>query len=444
MTGLDLNLGLTALSLKVELLQAIARNIGGGPEAQAGSATSAAANAPTGEDAPHARGEERPPVLSDVAADPQVRPASGTLVGLRQPAAEAMRRALAEEIARLMKPETLGPQPAAGFSEAASAEGADGRFVEDRGSAADGAGFESSLAAIFRRPVAHPGAPRPATTPADKPSATTVDEQPIAAAAGDLSSSPAADHPAIAARWTGPTAPRDLPLPADASAGLAREGADDSSISVRGELTREAAPAEQTAKPAGILAARTDAAVDATADGFEPTLASSPPIATSVAAPGIERAILEGAMGLPDLSAALAASLGDGIGPMSERGGVIASFILNAAMIPGWPPPRPIEPAALRAFVFSVVGEAKLTQDEAETLLYLANLGVRAKDLRRMMRRILAAKNRSVLMLALAAILTNARAAMTALADEIAALAEEMSEERRLAAADGRSRLLLR
>ncbi|WP_156417845.1 hypothetical protein [Aureimonas sp. AU4] len=53
---------------------------------------------------------------------------------------------------------------------------------------------------------------------------------------------------------------------------------------------------------------------------------------------------------------------------------MLASFVLNAAMIPGWPPPRPIEPASfLRQVPVPLPGTA-WAADEMEAGLLLAKL----------------------------------------------------------------------
>jgi len=42
---------------------------------------------------------------------------------------------------------------------------------------------------------------------------------------------------------------------------------------------------------------------------------------------------------------------GPGVAQQAERAGIIASFILNASLIPGWPPPRPFEAPSIEGLV---------------------------------------------------------------------------------------------
>lgn len=89
----------------------------------------------------------------------------------------------------------------------------------------------------------------------------------------------------------------------------------------------------------------------------------------------------------------------------AERAGVIASFILNAAMIPGWPPPRPIEgvPVAISAFALK---QKELTDAERDLLLHLGKLLHSPETLRKLLRKVSAGAKRSKLMAALDFILT--------------------------------------
>ncbi|MGV8938746.1 MAG: hypothetical protein ACOH2J_16630 [Allorhizobium sp.] len=88
----------------------------------------------------------------------------------------------------------------------------------------------------------------------------------------------------------------------------------------------------------------------------------------------------------------------------AERAGVVASFLLNAAMIPGWPPPRPIEgvPVAVSRFVLE---QKELSDADRDLLLHLGKLLNSPEALRRLMRKAIGPK-RSKLMAALDFILT--------------------------------------
>lgn len=56
-------------------------------------------------------------------------------------------------------------------------------------------------------------------------------------------------------------------------------------------------------------------------------------------------------------------------GPQVERAGIIASFILNAAMIPGWPPPRPFAPPAAETLLAALVQAPGSTEAALEERL---------------------------------------------------------------------------
>lgn len=136
------------------------------------------------------------------------------------------------------------------------------------------------------------------------------------------------------------------------------------------------------------------------------------------------------------------------VSPLPERAGVIASFVLNAHFLPGWPPPRPFEmPAALAAHATLAERLAELTEQEAEKLLYLSKLGLTPGQLERILRLMARARKRSAFFDTLVAALTNIGAVLDALRDEAAAIAEELLVQRQVAlplhAGRGRERLAL-
>lgn len=105
-----------------------------------------------------------------------------------------------------------------------------------------------------------------------------------------------------------------------------------------------------------------------------------------------------------------------------ERAGVIASFILNAAMIPGWPPPRPIEPAAFSRQIALPAAGAALASDEMEAGWLLLK-ALRDPSVVAALLAALATQRRRRRILAILALLTtNLRALLSLWAAEIAAL----------------------
>lgn len=126
-----------------------------------------------------------------------------------------------------------------------------------------------------------------------------------------------------------------------------------------------------------------------------------------------------------DLSALTALAPADG---QTERAGVIASFILNAAMIPGWPFPRPIELALGRAMVPDPLPVPHPAMNDAEAMTYLANMGAAEKLLARI-RELLGRMTRLPRVLAaLAVLLTTLGLVLSALREELEAMAEERRE----------------
>lgn len=113
----------------------------------------------------------------------------------------------------------------------------------------------------------------------------------------------------------------------------------------------------------------------------------------------------------------------------AERAGVIASFILNAAMIPGWPPPRPIEgvPVAVAQFVNA---QKELTEAERDLLLQLGKLLHSPETLGRLLRKAKAAAKRAKLLAALDFILTVVDELAGMVADELARLEDFVREDR--------------
>jgi hypothetical protein len=105
-----------------------------------------------------------------------------------------------------------------------------------------------------------------------------------------------------------------------------------------------------------------------------------------------------------------------------ERAGVIASFVLNAAMIPGWPPPRPIEPAAFARQIVVTSAGPPLETDEMEAGLLLLKT-LRDPAVVAALLAALATQRRRRRILAILALLTaNVKAVLSLWAAELAAL----------------------
>jgi hypothetical protein len=115
-----------------------------------------------------------------------------------------------------------------------------------------------------------------------------------------------------------------------------------------------------------------------------------------------------------------------------EMGGIIASFILNAHFLPGWPPLRPVQDPEAKAFVAQLAKDAKLSKDDIAMLTYLANFGLNRSQLARILKLVASATNRSKLLEALTQLLANISAALGAVHAEIEALAEEIKEAGRV------------
>jgi hypothetical protein len=122
---------------------------------------------------------------------------------------------------------------------------------------------------------------------------------------------------------------------------------------------------------------------------------------------------------------------------LPERAGVIASFVLNAAMIPGWPPPRPIESARPDAAV--AVRQLQAGVDETETADYLTRLGIPASLMARLAAWLEAFKRRARILFGLMILIGSTHAVLRSLKEE-----EDEPDEDELIAPDGRTRLFLR
>lgn len=128
-------------------------------------------------------------------------------------------------------------------------------------------------------------------------------------------------------------------------------------------------------------------------------------------------------------------SFAAGVTPMAaERAGVLASFVLNAHFLPGWPPARPVEGVEAKAFISTLAQDKSLSMADIELLTYLANFGVSRQHLDKLVKALKLAAKRPGLLQALACFVTNLSAALRALGTEVESILADMTLEERLQA----------
>ncbi|WP_378941131.1 hypothetical protein [Mesorhizobium sp. ANAO-SY3R2] len=165
--------------------------------------------------------------------------------------------------------------------------------------------------------------------------------------------------------------------------------------------------------------------------GEKATLANAAPIMTlpgevadaSVQAEMIRRGLVE--LDLTSMAAGV-------ITAAPERAGVIASFVLNAHFLPGWPPARPFANPEAKAFVEVVALDKTLSRSEVEMLTYLANFGVSLQHLEKLIKALKRAGDGPGLAQALACLLGNLSAAVRALSAELESFIADISVEGQL------------
>ncbi|WP_375453303.1 hypothetical protein [uncultured Methylobacterium sp.] len=129
---------------------------------------------------------------------------------------------------------------------------------------------------------------------------------------------------------------------------------------------------------------------------------------------------------LPDWTAPASLAIGGQV----ERAGIIASFILNAAMIPGWPPPLPFAPT-LEARLLGLMPKQQASSEEGDILAYIERCGVKPHGLARL-RDLLAglAKSRRMrFLLGLAVLLSAIETVLELVEEELARLAGDAGSE---------------
>jgi len=172
--------------------------------------------------------------------------------------------------------------------------------------------------------------------------------------------------------------------------------------------------------PATVAPARADAAESAAA-AFARHAGES--LAAIAERPTFSAAV-ETAAQRPDLGASVALLAAGGLS-QGERAGVVASMMLNAAMIPGWPGPLAYAnaPAASDAVAPHALQNPALT--ETDIVTYLANFGVSAPVLEKLRPLFGEASSRKSLLLHLAILLSAFCIVFVQIKSELDAIVEE-------------------
>lgn len=370
-------LGGTLIIEQVEVIREIARNLLG--EAPPGETQPTASSVPDANAAWPARSAERPG-LPDAAVAGSSSPASSgalSLLGIRLPAVAAAGSGVPEasEIRQLL-------QLLSGAGGTGSADAVAGS-PEPSGRQA---GAETS---VFRLPEGRAA--------------------PSAAAA---ESAAAQDRSEGMARSRQPTGADALRNPEAGAPRATRDGR---------SPTRSEAPGQRAAD-----AARAD---DRPAASASPAAqGNAQPVPQAVDAPSPQSAASADALAMLGLADRMTqiGSLG------AERAGVLASFILNAHMLPGWPPPRPFARVAEGLRTAGREATPQLTRNEELILIYLLNLGLNANHLDYVLKTIRSARRRSSLFTAIANLLSSATNVVHIVEVELESLVDDLLQERKV------------
>lgn len=117
----------------------------------------------------------------------------------------------------------------------------------------------------------------------------------------------------------------------------------------------------------------------------------------------------------------------------------VGGAILNAAMIPGWPPPRPFATAFARELAGGMAADNPIVQEKL--LAGLGALGFAARLLAGLRRRLAALRRRPEVLVATGVLFASIMAVMEAAANELEALAEEEEDRDRAIGLSGRFRI---
>lgn len=169
------------------------------------------------------------------------------------------------------------------------------------------------------------------------------------------------------------------------------------------------------------------------ADGIEMAMISTGESASSALPTKTSDASVQANLILKALSELDLGFVAAGISPMAtERAGVLASFVLNAHFLPGWPPARPIESPEAKVLVNTLSQDKNLSKSDLELLTYLANFGVSREHLEKLLKALKRAAKRPGLLRALVCFLTNLSATLRALGTEVDAIVTDLTLEEQL------------
>lgn len=113
-------------------------------------------------------------------------------------------------------------------------------------------------------------------------------------------------------------------------------------------------------------------------------------------------------------------------GSAAQRADILASFVLNAHFLPGWPPARPFSMPDPKAAVHQMAHQMSLSRDEQAILVYLASFGLSEQQLRTLLRNHDTGIRRGRILVALMVLLAGIGTLTRTLRHELANLAEEL------------------
>lgn len=114
---------------------------------------------------------------------------------------------------------------------------------------------------------------------------------------------------------------------------------------------------------------------------------------------------------------------------LPERAGVIASFVLNAHFLPGWPPAWPIESISGKEFVRQLARDGELSGNDIELLTYLANFGFNRQQLERILKALSKSVRKTGFLEALASLVTSLSVIVQSVKTELETVIDELVSE---------------
>lgn len=387
------------LAEQFDLIAEIGRNMAAAPAGPVSTTAPVPASTGTGDPATEAVLKTGDGLLGDRLEVRQPRSSAQTLIGLRPPFAaqsgqkspQAAMDRLVAALVGMQVPALQGSAkagPPVGAPHSANA-GPSPHGAAQQPAAAE-RGTEAERAAV---PGHHPVAPA----------------TPVRAGAAQALASPAAGAAAPEAH-----APADGPVdgPADR-----RDAARSLSPAAAGPDTRIATSGTR------MEAAGPSAGIGAAAGSEEKPVAVLS--ASPQAAYPAER-IARGLIAAHPLGLAVLGETVAGYNLPAERAGILASFVLNAHFLPGWPPLRPIESPQARSLLDGLAAQRKADARQAELLAHLVRLGLDRRQMERTLRLMARERPRSRVLGALAAFLTSLGEALRLLSAEIEAATDEL------------------